>query len=333
MGFFQLVGLSVVVTVISIVLTQCHQIYEKNRDQERYEYEKNRDQERYQQTALENYFKEMTDIIVEKKLGILHHVRTEKQQYKEQDSISQSIYLLEQLEQKKTINKEQKEMIQGILKEIKESQLKELEAIARAQTLTTLNLLLLDRERRDLLINFLRETTLATKDPTCDEQDNKTSKAQAKKCQDQEQAANLLIGINLNSFKLPKIDLHLFILKKADFGNANLSQAFLSQADLRGSNLSGSNLSQASMINTNLREANLTKSDLKRANLGGANLTNANLTNADLTNATPPSLKSQYARPELAEQDFPNTYLCNTTMPNGYISKRDCEKHWQQKFD
>ncbi|MBD2521406.1 pentapeptide repeat-containing protein [Nostoc sp. FACHB-133] len=324
----QLVGLSVVVTVISIVLTQCHQRYEKNRDQERYEYEKNRDQERYQQTALENYFKEMTDILVEKKLGTLHHIHTDNQPFNHQDSISQSIDILEELEPNDRLNKEQRDRIVEILKEIKDSQLKELEAIARAQTLTTLNLLRLGTKRRDLLINFLRETTLATKDRTCVERDDKSER-----CKKQEQEANLLIGINLNSLQLPKINLDLFILKKADFGNANLSQAFLSQADLRGSNLSGSNLSQASMINTNLREANLTKSDLKRANLGGANLTNANLTNADLTNATPPSLKSQYARPELAEQDFPNTYLCNTTMPNGYISKRDCEKRWQQKFD
>ncbi len=54
-----------------------------------------------------------------------------------------------------------------ILTEVKDSQSKELEAIARAQTLTTLNLLRLDTKRRDLLTNFLRETKLVTKDRSC----------------------------------------------------------------------------------------------------------------------------------------------------------------------
>jgi uncharacterized protein YjbI with pentapeptide repeats len=303
--------------------------------------------ERYQQAALENYFKEMTDIIVEKKLGTLHHVRTEKQKLNEQDPISQSIALLEKLEPNNTINQEQKKMIVGILNEIRESQLQELKAIARAQTLTTLNLLRLDKERRDLLLNFLRETTLAAKNRACFEQNNKSEI-----CDKEEKEANLLIGINLANIQLSEFNLELFILKQADLNSANLSQVRFSEADLSGSNLNRSNLSQALMNgtqlkgaklkyanltnadltnaklepqkpdltnvnlkpqNTDLTNANLTNANLTNANLTNANLTNANLTNADLTNA-------DLTNADLTNADLTNANLTNANLTNANLN-------------
>jgi uncharacterized protein YjbI with pentapeptide repeats len=320
----QLIGLPAVLAAVGLFIN-----YSLEQSQKKIE------NDRYQQAALENYFQQMTNILVDKKLGALYHVHLDNQLPNYQDSFSQ---LIHQLNTIKEVDPALKESITKDLKELRESQMEELEAIARAQTLTTLNLLRLDTTRRDLLINFLRETTLAAKDPTCAQQDNKTTE-QVEKCRKQEQEANLLIGINLHSLDLPNINLQLFILKLADLGDANLSKAFLSEADLSGSNLSGSNLSEAYMNKTdlrgaNLRNANLTKASLIQANLGSqdTDLTNANLTNANLAQATPPSLKSQYARPELAEQDFPNTHLCNTTMPNGYISTRDCRKPWGKTY-
>lgn len=323
----QLIGLPAVLAAVGLFIN-----YNLEQSQKRIE------TERYQQAALENYFKEMTNILVDKKLGALHHIHTDSQQSDRQYSIT---HVINEIEKTEGIDKSLKESIVKDLQELNESQLEELEAIARAQTLTTLNLLRLDTKRRDLLVNFLRETTLAAKDPTCAKQDNKTPQ-QVEKCRKQEQEANLLVGINLHSLDLHNINLQLFILQEADFGDANLFKAFLSEADLSGSNLSGSNLREASLIRTNLKGANLrnadlTKAFLNQANLGSqdtqdTNLTNANLTNANLTNATPPSLNAWYARPELVEQDFPNAHLCNTTMPNGYISKRDCRKSWKKTY-
>ncbi|MFS0519189.1 pentapeptide repeat-containing protein [Nostoc sp. UIC 10607] len=305
--------------------------------------------ERYQQTALDNYFNQMTDILIDKKLGSLYHlitdtdnpsIHTDNQQSNNLDSIPHLINVVQRLEEK-VITTKDKDNIVEILTDVNNSQFKELEAIARAQTLTTLNLLRLDEKRRDLLLNFLRETNLVAKDRRCIDNSDKDKE---KYCEKQERQANLLIGINLNSLNLPEIKLDLFILKKADFGNANLSKAFLSEADFSSSILNGSNLRQASMKNTNLyeanlKDANLTNADLTKANLTKANLTNANLTNANLTNAnlTDATLTKQAFSPKSDaikirdEKDFPpDIYLCRTTLPNKISSNRDCLRTWKK---
>lgn len=330
----QLLGLPVVVAVIPFLINYNIQ-----------ESQKKIENDRYQQAVLENYFQEMTNILVDKKLGTLYQIAPDNQPSNYQDSFSQ---LIDQLYMIKGVDSVLKESVVKDLKELRGSQMKELEAIARAQTLTTLNLLRLDVERRDLLVNFLRETGLVAKDPICVDVDLKnTNDEEARKCQQQEQQANLLIGIKLNGLPLDNIQLERFILKKADLGNAKLNEAFLTEADLREANLSGSELGGSAMIRTDLRGANLTNADLHDANLHEAklmkanlgsqgsketNLTNTNFTNANLTDAIPPSLNSQYRIPEQAEQDFPNAYLCNTTMPNGYISNRDCKTPWEETY-
>ncbi|NEU83222.1 pentapeptide repeat-containing protein [Nostoc sp. UIC 10630] len=298
--------------------------------------------ERYQQTALDNYFNQMTDILIDKKLGS-YQIGTENQNSNNLDSFSQLIDVLEKL-QEKVIKKTDRDKIVKILTEVKDSQSKELEAIARAQTLTTLNLLRLDTKRRDLLTNFLRETKLVSKDRSCVESNN--TKEKREECENQKKKANLLNGINLNSLELSKIKLDLFILKNADFGNANLSNAFLSEADLSDSNLSGSKLSQASLMGTDLRAANLQDADLRSANLRGANLrganlrganlTNANLTNADLTNAnlTNTDLRganltdATLTNATVPKHKLKNAYLCKTTLPKGDVSNQNCGKPW-----
>jgi uncharacterized protein YjbI with pentapeptide repeats len=79
-----------------------------------------------------------------------------------------------------------------------------------------------------------------------------------------------LIGADLCSAKLMRIDL----------SNGNLSQADLSCAYLIRANLSGANLQDADLSDAVLSESNLTE-----ANLEGADLTDTYLNGADLRGA------------------------------------------------
>ena len=81
--------------------------------------------------------------------------------------------------------------------------------------------------------------------------------------------------------------------------------------------LSGVDLTEANLVDNNLRGANLknailTEADLENANLGGADLTGADFTGANLTG--------------VKEANLTNATLCKTTMPNGKVENRDCEK-------
>ena len=79
-----------------------------------------------------------------------------------------------------------------------------------------------------------------------------------------------LVGADLSTAKLMRIDL----------SNGNLSQADLSCAYLIRSNLSGANLQNADLSEAVLSESNLTGADLE-----GAELTDAYLNGADLSGA------------------------------------------------
>ncbi len=114
----------------------------------------------------------------------------------------------------------------------------------------------------------------------------------------------------LNNANLSGTSLDLSDLNKADLSAADLSTAYLSgtslyMANLQGANLSAAhlqiykynlplgayrdtNLSWANLSEANLSEANLSGANLSYANLSGANLSGANLKGADLKGATMP---------------------------------------------
>jgi uncharacterized protein YjbI with pentapeptide repeats len=96
-------------------------------------------------------------------------------------------------------------------------------------------------------------------------------------------------------------------------------QCNLSGAILYGSNLEGASLIQANLSGADLRRTNLNGADLSGANLSGANLTDANLMDVDLTDA---NLRDA----NMNKKVLSIVLLCNTTLPEGRVSKRDCSR-------
>jgi Pentapeptide repeats (8 copies)/AAA ATPase domain len=117
------------------------------------------------------------------------------------------------------------------------------------------------------------------------------------------------LGQPLNNVNLSGADLSEAILSEAILSGANLSEANLIGAILIEADLIGANLIGAILIGAILIEANLSEANLSEANLGLANLSEADLSGAILS-------KEQE---NLAE-------LCKTTLPDGNISNRDCDK-------
>lgn len=93
----------------------------------------------------------------------------------------------------------------------------------------------------------------------------------------------------------------------------------LSGANLYGSNLSSAVLSNANLSGADLRRTNLNGADLSDANLKGADLRDANLMDADLSGA---NLRDA----NLSKETLSIVFLCDTTLPEGGVSKRDCSR-------
>ncbi len=89
------------------------------------------------------------------------------------------------------------------------------------------------------------------------------------------------------------------------------------QCNLNGANLYGSNLEGASLSKANLRGADLRRTNLSGSTLSGANLSGADLSDANLRDAT------------LSKATLSVVLLCNTTLPEGRVSKRDCSRFSQ----
>lgn len=103
----------------------------------------------------------------------------------------------------------------------------------------------------------------------------------------------------------------------------------LSSADLSNAKLSGADLSSSILINTKLRHANLngailsgadfSDADLRGADLRGAILSNVKLYESILGEANLKGVK-------ISNDDINNAFLCNTIMPDGNVSNRNCAK-------
>jgi Pentapeptide repeats (8 copies) len=206
----------------------------------------------------------------------------------------------------------------------------EVRTLARARTLSTLREL--DGERKGQLIRFLYEAGLI-----------RVEKSLIKR------ESNSKTG-TIATTVMPRSS--VIDLKGADLSRANLS----SKGALRDAtfgliavNLSGTNLSDANLSDANLACANLGGAILKGANLKGANLEKASLGLSHLETLhsndcfgarliifldpmdEPLDLKGANLKGAIINSDVLEIIkLCNTTMPDGKISHRDCDKLKQQ---
>jgi len=187
----------------------------------------------------------------------------------------------------------------------------EAQIVARARTLTVVREL--DGERKGELIRFLREAELIE------------SEKPAINLMNADLKNAYLYFAYLGHVNLSAAYLNTANLSNARLNNANLTNVDLNKANLNGAHLDGANLDGAILYkadlsnvilnNTNLRNAFLYNANLSKATIrGSVNLDGANLSRANL-NGTSFDADSLEA-----------ALLCETTMPDGTKSDRDCDK-------
>jgi uncharacterized protein YjbI with pentapeptide repeats len=171
-------------------------------------------------------------------------------------------------EQRLAIDRQHEEALQNYLDEMAELLLekkliekKDVENeptidVAQIRTITTLRIL--DRERRNIVFQFLRDASLAD---------------------------FLFKGASLHEANLRHTIMHNIVFVETDLSKANLSNADLSDADMSGANLEYTDLSNAWLHGANLSNANLSSADMSNAVLWFAILENADLSEADLSGA------------------------------------------------
>src|SRR5215211_2397646 len=141
-----------------------------------------------------------------------------------------------------------------------------------------------------------------------------------------------LFEADLRAAKLSDANLNYASLIEADLKGANLSDTNLNEAYMRGANLSNATLAFATLAfatlleadlrgadlsSADLSEADLSYANLNKADLRGANLSNATLLEVDLSGANLSGAKGVTKRQLEAE----SVKLENTIMPDG--SKHD----------
>jgi len=127
-----------------------------------------------------------------------------------------------------------------------------------AQTKTVTALRRLDKERRDIVLQFLRDSGLGD---------------------------FILIGASMPGADLRSNELYSLYLSSATLYDADLREADLSEADLSGANLFEANLRGAYLLDADLSGASLSRTDLSGAILVGADLSEADLSDTDLSEA------------------------------------------------
>jgi len=174
----------------------------------------------------------------------------------------------------------------------------EVRDLARAWTLTFLRRL--NGERKGILLRFLYESELITKDK---------------------------LVISLVQADLREAELDWAVLNGVDLTGANLEQANLEMADLSGAILFETYLSKANLFGAELSKANLSDAFLSNAILLGANLRGADLSGAYLDDAY--LSLSNYAGSALSAKSmikaelFGPKYDTATIWPDGF----DPESH------
>jgi uncharacterized protein YjbI with pentapeptide repeats len=111
------------------------------------------------------------------------------------------------------------------------------------------------------------------------------------------------------------------IFKSSDFSNVIMENASLEYADFQKANFYGAKLTDSDFSNTYLWGANFENSDLQRANFSGADLSFCNFSGANLTGANFTNVK------KLHTANFTNSILENIHINNmDYIKDIDFEK-------
>lgn len=143
------------------------------------------------------------------------------------------------------------------------------------------------------------------------------------------QAALTVIGRRNveNDLEGKQLDLSYSNLVAVNLYQARLSSALLDAADLRGADLRFATLNKASLLDADLSDAFLIGTKLIAAELIGAKLNGADLNDADLRFAV--LNETAFFGVDLTAVSLFNTplnsaLLCQTTMPDGTISDRDC---------
>ena len=148
-------------------------------------------------------------------------------------------------------------------KDLRNTERKEIQILARGQTLTVLREI--DGKGKSSLLTFLYGAGLIG--PA--------------------EIAVMLAGADLREADLSGADLygaHLVAanLSRADLSGADLYVAYLGGTKLRGANLSAANLHGAHLDGAHLTEANLSRADLREADLSRANLEGVEVTDEQL---------------------------------------------------
>lgn len=173
-----------------------------------------------------------------------------------------------------------RQMSELLLKEkLRTTNRKEVRDVARTLTISVMRVL--DEDRKNLVLQFLRETKLVT---------DKNSILNGAEMGHMNLQGLVFEDVYLQGAHLEEADfLQSYMvranLKGAFLGDSNLQDTFLDEADIRGAGLSGANLYHASLIGTNLQDAKLLFAFLLQANLQDANIKRANLHNAHLKDA------------------------------------------------
>jgi uncharacterized protein YjbI with pentapeptide repeats len=118
------------------------------------------------------------------------------------------------------------------------------------------------------------------------------------------------IGSRLACANLIKV-----VAKEASFNRAKLRKALFSGAKLKKANFGYADLRESNLNEADLSEVDFGSADLSRASFKDAKLNGAKLYKADLTNA-------KY----LTDKQLEKALLCQTTLPDGTVSDRDCER-------
>ncbi|MBW4526839.1 MAG: pentapeptide repeat-containing protein [Phormidium tanganyikae FI6-MK23] len=133
-----------------------------------------------------------------------------------------------------------------------------------------------------------------------------------------------LSGADLSGADLSDAKLSFAKLGGAKLGGAKLERADLTNANLNNGKLRGADLRHAILTNGKLRGADLSDADLSNADLSNANLSNANLGGAILINA---NLRVVGLIQEQLEGEA-QPFLCKVELPKEVKINpdRDCEK-------
>lgn len=144
-------------------------------------------------------------------------------------------------------------------KKLRSSEETEARNVARTRTISILRVL--DKERKDIVIQFLREANLITDENS------------------------ILNGANMDRMNLQGLDLYRVYMQDARLYDAYLQGASLMQANLKGTRLPSANLKNLYVGEANLQGTSFVSANLKKAFMGDANLQSASLKNAELQGA------------------------------------------------